>query len=100
MRPLYDYIVVKRLDAEEKKDSLIVMPSDAQENQPIGKVIAVGPGRFIDGGAERYTMTVKEGDIVLFYENASQKITLKGIEYSVMSETNVFLILDEGEIND
>ncbi len=109
MQPLNDYVVVKLIDL--KKDTLIVLSTDAENSQPIGEVFAVGPGRFLDqlvkqtvekDGFEidnglvpaRAPMTVKKGDIVVFYKGASQKIEIDNEEYYVMSETNIFLILN------
>ena len=105
MQPINDYVVIERLDAKDlKKDMLIVIPEDAQEKQPVGKVIAVGPGRPYDhyhpNGKIRIPMTVKVGDVVIFYEGASQKIVIDDKEYYAMGETNIFLILNRKENGD
>lgn len=94
--PLNDYVVVQLIDPT-KTDELIVLPEDIMPpEQPTGTVVAVGPGRLVDTSQElRVPMEVKPGDNVLFYRNASQKIELDGVEYYVMSETNIFLILRE-----
>lgn len=102
MQPLNDYVVVQKIEPkkeEDQKSSLIVLPDATKEKQPIGKVIAVGPGRMVeDSPRHRFPMAVRVDDVVLFYEAASQKICIKGEEYYVMSETNIFLILNE-EVN-
>jgi len=109
MQPLNDYVVIELIDLE--KDKLIKLSTDA-ENQPVGKVIAVGPGRpleqlikhtVVENGFEvddgclvpaRAPMSVKKGDVVIFYKGAAQKIEISNKEYYVMSETNIFLILN------
>ena len=44
IRPLHDRVVVKRLEAEEKTASGIVLPGAAAEKPDMGEVIAVGAG--------------------------------------------------------
>ena len=42
IRPLHDRVVVKRVEAEEKTASGIVLPGSAAEKPDVGEVIAVG----------------------------------------------------------
>ena len=43
IRPLHDRVVIKRVEAEEKTQSGIVLPGTAAEKPDIGEVISVGP---------------------------------------------------------
>ena len=45
LRPLGDKILVKRLEAESKTKSGIVLPDSAKEKPKRGKVLSVGDGR-------------------------------------------------------
>lgn len=45
IRPLHDRVVVKRVEAEEKTASGIVLPGSAAEKPDVGEVVAVGEGR-------------------------------------------------------
>lgn len=66
IRPLYDRIVVKRLeDAAEKTLGGIIIPDQAKERATIGEVIAVGAGRVTDEG-KILPLQVKTGDTVFF----------------------------------
>ena len=47
IRPLHDRVVVKRLEAEEKTASGIVLPGAAAEKPDMGEVIAVGAGKSV-----------------------------------------------------
>lgn len=51
IRPLHDRVVVKRLEAEEKTASGIVLPGAAAEKPDMGEVIAVGAGKIGKDGA-------------------------------------------------
>lgn len=47
IRPLHDRVVVKRLEAEEKTASGIVLPGAAAEKPDMGEVIAVGAAKSV-----------------------------------------------------
>lgn len=64
MKPLHDYVLVRRIAAQDKTPGGIVLPDNAKEKPQKGKVVSVGPGKM-DGGT-RLPMSVKEGDIVVF----------------------------------
>ena len=65
IRPLYDRVLVKRLDAEEKTKGGIIIPDTAKEKGQMGQVVAVGSGRVLkDGGIA--PLQVKAGDKILF----------------------------------
>ena len=65
IRPLYDRLLVKRLEGEETTAGGIIIPDTAQEKTQTGKVIAAGEGRLGKGGALT-PLKVKAGDIVFF----------------------------------
>ena len=50
LRPLGDKILVKRVEAESKTKSGIVLPDSAKEKPTRGKVLAVGEGKRLDNG--------------------------------------------------
>ena len=60
IKPLFDKVVVKSIEAEEKTASGIILPGTAQEKPQMAEVIAVGPGGLVDG--KDVTMQVKVGD--------------------------------------
>ena len=49
IRPLFDRVVIEPIDAEEKTASGIVLLAKDQEKPQMAKIIAVGPGGFVDG---------------------------------------------------
>ena len=50
LRPLGDKILVKRVEAETKTKSGIVLPDSAKEKPKRGKVLSVGEGKRLDTG--------------------------------------------------
>ncbi len=64
IRPLFDRVLVKRLGQEEKTAGGIIIPDVAKEKGQTGKVMAVGPGKLVEG--KTMAMQVKVDDIILF----------------------------------
>ena len=63
IKPLGDRVVIKRLEAEEKTKSGIVLPGQAKEQPQMAEIVAAGPGATEDG--KLVPMEVKPGDIVI-----------------------------------
>lgn len=87
MKPINDRVVVKAAPAEEKTSGGIIIPDTAKEKPQRGEVVAVGPGK--DGNA----MTVSKGDIVLYGKYAGQEVTLEGVDYLIMREDDILVIV-------
>src|SRR5260370_35913450 len=51
IRPLYDRIVVKRIEEQETLRSGIIIPDSAKEKPQEGEVVAVGQGKRLENGA-------------------------------------------------
>ncbi len=92
IRPLHDRIVVKRVEAEEKTASGIVLPGAAAEKPDMGEVVAVGEGKRLENG-DRIALDVKVGDKVIFGKYAGQTVKVDGEELMVMREEDVFGII-------
>ncbi len=91
--PLGDRILIKPLGIEEGMVTSfgIVLPDSAKEKPEQGKVIAVGPGRRNDKG-EYVPMDIKVGDRVYFKKPWDEPIKIDGIEYYVVSESDITLV--------
>lgn len=65
IRPLYDRVLIKRLENEERSTGGIIIPDVAKEKAQTGEIIAVGTGKILNDGATAQ-MQVKEGQKVFF----------------------------------
>jgi len=88
LKPLDDRVVVEPLSAEEKTAGGIVLPDAAQEKSQRGKVLAVGPGRILDGG-KRATVAVQVGDEVLFGKYGGTEIEVDGKDLKILRESDI-----------
>ena len=93
LRPLGDKVLVKRLEAESKTKSGIVLPDSAKEKPKRGKVLSVGEGRRLDSG-ERAPLNVKKGDEVIFTSYAGTEVKIDGEELIIMSEDDILAIVE------
>ncbi len=93
IRPLHDRVVIKRLEAEEKTASGIVLPGTATEKPDMGEVVAVGNGKVLDNG-ERRALELKTGDKVIFGKYSGQAVKVDGEELLVMREEDIMGIVE------
>ena len=93
IRPLYDRIVVKRIEQQETTERGIVIPDSAKENPQEGEVLAVGRGKRLEDG-KLVALDVKSSDRILFAKYSGSEIQLDGAEYMIMREDDVLGILD------
>lgn len=87
IQPLFDRVLVKRLETEEKTAGGIFIPDTAKEKPVLGEVVAVGPGRMSEEG-KQVPMTVKKGDIVLFTKYVGNEVPGDD-DLVIMSEDNI-----------
>jgi len=88
IRPLYDRIVVKRIEEKEQIQGGIIIPDTAKEKPQEGLVIAVGQGKRLDNG-QVVALDVKAGDRILFGKYSGNEIKIDGEEYIIMREDDV-----------
>jgi chaperonin GroES len=93
LRPLYDRVIVKRIEEEETTKGGIVIPDTAKEKPIEGEVIAVGDGKLLESG-KRQPLQVKKGDRVLFGKYAGTEVKLEGEEHLIMREDEIIAVIE------
>jgi len=94
IRPLYDRIVVKRIEGQEQQmQGGLYIPDSAKEKPQEGEVVAVGKGKRLEDG-KIIALDVQVGDKILFGKYSGSDIKLDGDEYMIMREDEVLGILD------
>ena len=92
IKPLYDRVVVKPVEAEEKSAGGILIPDNAKEKPTKGEVVAVGEGKALDNGSVR-APKVKVGDIVIYGQYAGSAYKNEGTEYKIVREDDILAIV-------
>jgi chaperonin GroES len=86
-KPLQDRVLVKRITLEKKTKGGIFIPDTAQEKPLEGIVVAVGPGKTVNG--YKHDMSVKKGDKILFAKYSEVEITLDNQEYLLLKQDDI-----------
>ncbi len=93
IKPLYDRVLLKRVEAEEEVRGGIIIPDTAKEKPQEAEVVAVGEGKFDDEG-NRMPMTVKVGDRVLIGKYSGTEIKIADTEHTIVREDEILAIVE------
>ena len=97
IRPLNDKLLVERIKVAEKIGALFI-PGAAKGKSERAKVLAVGPGKFLENGEPRL-VDVRVGQVVLLSKWPGGEVKLKDsgeAEHLIISEDEV-LAVEEGD---
>jgi chaperonin GroES len=93
IRPLYDRILVKRIEEQNKTAGGLFIPDTAKEKPQEALVVAVGNGKVIDDGSLR-KLEVKAGDKVLFSKYSGNEIKIDGAEHLILREDDILAVIE------
>jgi len=93
IRPLYDRILVKRLQEQDKTAGGLFIPDTAKEKPMEALVVAVGSGKLLDDGKLR-KLEIKAGDKVLFAKYSGSDIKIDGTEHLILREDDVLAVIE------
>lgn len=92
IKPLFDRVVIKMVEAEETTKSGIILAGNAKEKPQVAEIVAVGPGGVVEG--KEITMQVKVGDRVLISKYAGTEVKLDGEEYTILRQSDILAIVE------
>ena len=92
LKPLFDKVVLKKVEAVETTKAGIILPGSAQEKPEMSEIVAVGPGGLVDGN--QVVMTLKPGDKVITGKYSGTEVKLDGVEYTIVSQSDVLAIIE------
>ncbi len=92
LKPLYDRVVVKPIEADEVSAGGILIPDNAKEKPTKGEIVAIGEGKALDNGSLR-APKVKVGDKVIYGQYSGSSYKLEGVEYKIVKEDDILAIL-------
>ena len=93
LKPLFDKVVLKKVEVAETTKSGIVLPGSAQEKPQVSLVVAVGPGGIVDG--KEVVMTVSVGDKVIVGKYTGTEVKLDGTDYQIVSQSDILAIVED-----
>lgn len=93
IKPLYDRVLVKRLEQEAKTAGGIIIPDSAKEKPLEGIIVAVGTGKRASDGSVK-ALSVKEGEKILFGKYAGTEIKIDGEDLLILKESDLLAVLE------
>ena len=93
LKPLFDKVVLKQVEAEETTKTGIILPGSAQEKPQMSEVVAVGPGGLVDG--KEVVMQLSVGDRVIVGKYSGTEVKLDGEEYMVVSQSDILAVIED-----
>ena len=93
LRPLFDKVVLKQVEAIETTKAGIILPGSAQEKPQVSEIVAVGPGGIVDG--KEVVMTVNVGDKVITGKYTGTEVKLDGVEYNIVSQSDILAVVED-----
>jgi chaperonin GroES len=93
IKPLYDRILVKRLEEQDKTAGGLYIPDSAKEKPLEALVVAVGAGKVQENGTLR-KLEVKAGDKILFSKYSGSDIKIDGAEHLILREDDVLAVIE------
>ena len=100
LSPTNDRILIKPIDEGEQTYGSIVIPDMGKEKPEMGKVLAIGPGRYTETGNINLVKSCKVGDVVLVPKIGTLRIDFEGEEYYIAQDREVLAVVNQSENNE
>ncbi len=93
IKPLFDNVLIRPLEAEAKTASGIILPDSAKEKPQVGEVMAIGPGATNEDG-KLISVTVKIGQKVMYKKWGGTEVKVKNEEWTIVEQKDILAILE------
>ncbi|MBI2029754.1 co-chaperone GroES [Candidatus Gottesmanbacteria bacterium] len=94
IKPLFDNVLIKPLEAESKTASGIYLPDSAKEKPQIGMVMAVGAGGISSDG-KKVSMVVKVGQKVMYKKWGGNEVKVGMEEWLLVEQKDILAIVEK-----
>lgn len=92
IKPLFDNVLIKPLEAEVKTASGIILPDSVKEKPQVGIVMAIGDGKIVKG--EKHPVVVKVGQKVMYKKWGGSEVKVEGEEWTMVGQEDILAILN------
>ncbi len=94
IKPLFDNILVKPLEAEAKTASGILLPDNAKEKPQMGEIMAVGNGVMDDGEIVKNSIIVKVGQKVMYKKWGGDEVKVNGQDWMIVKQSDIMAVIE------
>ncbi|MEK7577397.1 MAG: co-chaperone GroES [Patescibacteria group bacterium] len=93
IKPLFDNVLIKPLEAETRLPSGLVLPDSAKEKPQMGEVMAVGEGG-VDEKGNKIVIIVTIGQKVMYKKWGGNEIKVDGKEWMLVEQKDILAIVE------
>jgi len=93
IKPLFNNVLIKPLEAEAKTASGIIIPDSVKEKPQIGEVMAVGLGDVTPKG-EKIPMILKVGQKVMYKKWGGNEVKVGHEEWTIVEQKDILAIVE------
>ncbi len=93
LKPLFDRVVIKRLEAEETTKGGLILTAASKERPDMSVVVAVGPGGVIDG--KEVKMFLKPGDKVITSKYMGTEVKIDGEQLTIVKQSDIVAVVED-----
>ena len=93
MKPLFDNVLIKPEEAEEKTASGIILPDSAKEKPQVGVIMAVGDGHVTPEG-KTLPMVVKVGQKVMYKKWGGNEVKVNGEDWMLVEQKDILAVVE------
>jgi len=93
IKPLFDNVLVKPLEAEKVSTGGIYLPENAKEKPQAGEIMAVGAGAH-DQNGKLIPMIVKVGQKVLYKKWGGDEVKVGYDEWKLVRQSDILAIVE------
>ena len=91
LKPIGERVVIKKLEAEKKTQSGIVLPESAQDKPQYAEVVAISSDILNDNDKKD---SLKEGDKVIYSQYAGTDVKIEGENYVVLAYKDILAVVE------
>lgn len=92
IKPLFDNVLIKPLEAETRTPSGIILPDSAKEKPEMGEIMAVGEGYHTPDG-KVLPMTVKVGQKIMYGGYSHRNVKVNGEDWVIVGEKDILAVI-------
>lgn len=107
LKPLQDWAVIRRSEADEKTAGGIIIPDTAKERPLEGVIVAIGPGRYkLEKGKEKekkkkfFPTVLKPGQKVIYQKYAEREVELGSEVITLVREEDILGTVEDYAVAD
>ncbi len=94
IKPLYDRVLLEKMEAKAETASGIILPESGKEEPSTARVVAVGEGRKTDDN-KLIPVDVAVGDIVIYKKYSTTEVKHHGKEYLIIDMKDILAVVEE-----